>query len=278
MLATEIMSYFGGLKAYAVEGLGHDQLDVGSMVDVQEALDRHRPAVVVNTAAMHVEDCEDDPQKAWVVNTLGARNLAVACTSIGATIVHISTGGLFGDEIREYHEYDPVELKTSYAKSKWRGEEEVRRSCENHYVLRLGWLYGGDIEHTKNFVAARYRECQKNIIVESANDKFGSPTYTGDVARWICYLLDSHKFGLYHISNSGGCSRAEYVGRIIQEFGLPNQIVGVDSSQFPRKADVPDCEMLTSLNLEKEGFPQLPQWEESLSRYVQSIRGRFSRL
>ena len=199
--------------------------------------------------------------------------MARACERRGAVVVQISTGGLFGDEVRAYDEYEPVSLRTAYARSKYAGEEYVRQFCERHFILRLGWLYGGGITHRKNFVVARYREALGKSVVKSACDKHGSPTCARDVATTIHNLFETDAYGLYHVANEGGCTRAEYVRAILSAFGLDTTVEDIDSSHFPRKANIPDCEMLTSFNLGYAGVPRLAPWNEALSRYVESIKG-----
>ena len=272
MLATEISRYFAHGKDYRVVSLAHGDFEVASDRDVRSAMTAHRPDVVVNTAAVHVDDSESDPETAFRINAWAVRGLARACQEHDAAFVHVSTCGLFGDEIRAYHEYDPVALKTVYARSKHAGEEYVRSSCERHFILRLGWLYGGGVGHRKNFVVARMREGREKTSVQSAGDKHGSPTFAGDVASLIAPLVDSGQFGLYHVANGGGGTRAEYVREIFRGFGLDTPVEDVDSSHFPRKAQVPDSEMLTSMNLPFAGLPELPQWREALDRYIRSIR------
>jgi dTDP-4-dehydrorhamnose reductase len=272
MLATDVAQYLAGRNGYRVIALSRAELDVTRQQEVAAAVEAHRPYAVIHTAALHVDDCEADPRRAFGINAWATGNLARACEARGAVLVYISTGGVFGDEVRAYHEYDRVVLKTVYARSKYAGEEYVRQFCRRHFILRPGWLYGGGVLHRKNFVVARYREAARKPLMQSAGDKYGSPTYTGDAARVLLSLLESGAYGLYHVANEGGCSRVEYVRAILQAFDLANPVEAVPSSHFPRKAQVPDCEMLTSFNLGYAGLPALPPWEEALPRYVHSIR------
>lgn len=277
MLASDVAAYLSVRPGYEVVSLPHSDLDVTRADQVKSAVENYCPAIVINTAALHVEDCEEVPEKAFAINAWGVRNLARACERHGAVLVQISTGALFGNEVRAYHEYDPVILQTVYARSKYAGEECIPLYCEWYFILRLSWLYGGSVSQRKNFVAARYREAVQKQVVQSARDKYGSPTYSGDVAKVISALLESEQYGLYHVANQGGCNRAEYVRTIVQAFGLNTSVEEVDSSHFPRKARVPDCEILTSFNLGYAGLPLLPRWQESLGRYIESIREELGR-
>ena len=248
-------------------------------VSDQDAVARHvaavKPDAVINTAVVHVEPSQESPEDAFRVNAWGVRSLAVACEAVDAMLVQVSTCGLFGDDVRPYHEYDPVVLKTQYARSKHAGERYAAELCSRSLVLRPGWLFGGSPAHGHNFVAARVREARGSSekVIKSASDKHGSPTYTGDVADRLISLIEMGAIGTFHVANSGGATRAEYVRQILQSAGLNTRVEDVGSGHFPRLAPVPDCEMLTSLNLGYAGLSPLPPWQEAIDRYVASVGG-----
>src|ERR1035438_3166634 len=60
-----------------VYSLTHADIEVSSLESVADCLRSKGPEIVINTAAMHhVENCEQEPSKAYAVNAVGARNLA----------------------------------------------------------------------------------------------------------------------------------------------------------------------------------------------------------
>ena len=187
-------------------------------------------------------------------------------------MVYLSTCGLFGDERRCYSEYDPVVLKTRYAHSKFLGEEAVRRVSRRALIIRPGWLFGGIPAHRRNFVYQRYLEAKDKPVVQSVADKFGSPTYTVDLAEKMLELLAADLSGTFHVTNAGGASRYEYMKCIVEAFGLPTVVEPVDSSQFPRPAPVPASEMLANLNLQFAGLEPLGPWDEAIRRYVTTLK------
>ncbi len=276
MLATDFIEFLRAQGGFELFAPAHAELDITDKNSVNEAIASFRPDVVINTPCLHVEPCEGDPSRAFAINGWGPRLLARASERYGATLVQISTCGLFGDEIRAYHEYDDVVLKTVYARSKYAGEQFVSQFCEHHFIVRLGWLYGGQPYHARNFIVARYREAVKRGVMQSAGDKYGTPTYTSDAAQAILRLLETEEYGLYHVANRGGCSRAGYVSAILEAFQLGIAVEEVSSRHFPRQADVPDCEILTTYNLDFAGFPALPPWDEALAGYVDKIRHHLS--
>lgn len=273
MLATDLTAQVSRSGRYEVHPLSREELDVSNAVQVTQAVENLKPDAVIHTASLHVDRCEENPVDAFRVNTWATRTLARACQRYNAALVYISTCGLFGDEHKAYTEYDPVVLKTIYAHSKHEGEVFVRQFCERHFIVRPGWLFGGGIHHAKNFVVRRYEEARKVSVIRSVFDKHGSPTYTADLALSITGLLETDEYGIYHLANQGGCSRAAYVRHIIKCFGLSTVVEEVDSSHYPRRADVPDCETLEGLNIQFLGLPTLPPWEEAIKYYVHTIKG-----
>jgi dTDP-4-dehydrorhamnose reductase len=246
----------------------HQELDVLDCVRLKKAISSFRPNYVFHTAALHVDACEKNPEEAFRLNAWATKQIARFCSEFNARLIYISSCGYFGDEKKYYSEYEPVVLKTAYARSKYQGEVLALKECRATFAIRPGWLFGGSIRHKKNFVYQRYLEAQKSPIIKSASDKFGCPTLVDDLVTKIDEVIDREEYGVYHITNSGGGSRFEYVKKILECCGLKTEVAPVESKNFPRKADVPSCELLHNWNLKYLGLSPLPYWEDAIARYV----------
>ncbi|MFA5034362.1 MAG: NAD(P)-dependent oxidoreductase [Candidatus Margulisiibacteriota bacterium] len=267
MLATALESYYRANGA-EVKAPTHAELDVMDGKAVADALAAFKPDYVFHTACLHVDASENDPELAYKLNSWSSAKLARACAKQKTELIYISSCGYFGDEVKPYSEYDPVVLKTVYARSKYEGEVLALRENPRTYAIRPGWLFGGSVKHKKNFVYQRYLEAQKAPVLKSAGDKFGTPTLVEDLVPKIDEIIKTGETGLYHVTNSGGGSRADYVRQIVNSCGLKTTVEAVDSSAFPRKANVPNCEILHNWNLKYLGLAPLPAWEEAIERYV----------
>lgn len=272
MLAGRLDKTFAN-AGWRVHRLNRAELDITDESAVFACVQGLRPTAVVNTAAMLVEPCEANPKAAFHVNAWGVRNLARACEKLGTQLVQISTSGVFGDDVRPFNEFEPVVNKTRYAASKYAGECFAREWCNKHVILRLGWLYGGGLDGRKDFITARLAEAAGTPLLQSAGDKFGCPTNADDVAGTLLFLLQEKVYGLFHCANEAEtpCSRADYVEAILRNAKTSAQVERTDSSSFPRTANVPDCEWITSYALEYAGFAPLPHWQESLARYMKQL-------
>ncbi len=270
MLASVIEEYYDK-KGCRVLAPAHRELDALDQAALKQAIVNFKPAFVFHTAALHVDACEENPELAFKLNSWASGNLARICSEFDAALVYISSCGYFADEIKYYSEYDPVLLKTVYARSKYQGEALALQECKNTFAIRPGWLFGGSIRHKKNFVFQRYQEALKSPEIKSARDRFGCPTLVDDLVKKIDEILESGLPGIYHATNGGGCSRAEYVRKIIKSCRLKSEVLPVDSSNFPRKADVPASELLHNWNLKFLGLNPLPNWEGAVERYAKAM-------
>jgi dTDP-4-dehydrorhamnose reductase len=271
MLASDLARVWE-TSGYEVIGLSHAQLDVTLAGQVRETLEQVRPEVLIYTPGLGVDSCQQAPESGYRLHTWAAGMVARQCQRIGATFVYISTCGLFGDELKFYSEYDPVHLKTHYARSKCLGEQQAVQVCERTFIIRPGWLFGGDPSHQRNFVYQRFQEARRERVVRSAGDKFGSPTSTRELSAKILQVIESEEFGLYHVTNSGCASRYDYVKCIVEAFGLDTAVEPVDSSSFPRPAPVPDCELLDNLNLKFLNLEPMEPWQDAIHRYVATLK------
>ena len=272
MFASDFISEVSLKNDYEIIALSREKLDITNIGNVQETIMYYKPQYVIHSAALtNVDFCESNYEKAYNINVIGTKNIAIWTQKVGAKLVYISSCGLFGDTIKEYCEADDVVLKTKYATSKYLGEEKVKNESSKYFIIRPGWLFGGNINHKKNFVYNRYLEAKGSKVIKSAIDKYGCPTYTKHLSGKIVEIMDTDLFGVYHITNSGSCNRFEYVKSIIDCFGLKTDVLGVNSDEFIRSAPVPNCEILKNENIINNGFGLLPDWENAIEEYIYYI-------
>ena len=270
LLGSDLCLYLSHDSKYNVIPTTRDSMDITDFNRICEVLDNSKPDVVIHTAAeTNVDLCEQDPDHAFLVNTLSTKFIAIACEKLSIPMVFISTCGLFdGKKDGNYNEYDSPNPLTIYAKSKYEAEKAIQSICPRHFIIRVGWLFGGNVNHKKNFIANRWSESKSKTEILSANDKFGSPTYSMDVAKKIMVIVQSGIYGTYHVANKGKCSRYEYVSKIVQLFGVDVNVKPVDSSNFPRSAPVPDSEAIENYNLKLMGKDDLRTWDKALEDYI----------
>ena len=232
-----------------------------------------RPQIVVNTAAMHhVEQCEHDPAKAFAVNAIGARNVALAAEDIGAMVFHISTDYVFdGGKETPYNEGDCPKPLNVYGNSKLAGEYFVRTVARKHFVLRTSGLYGRAACRAKgrNFVQLMLKLAQDRPELRVVDNERVTPTFTPDVAAQIVALRDSDAYGLYHATAESSCSWYEFAREI---FTLTRQNVNLQvagPNEFPAKVPRPLYSVLENSGLKAIGLNQFRSWRDSLREYLE---------
>ena len=263
-LGTELMKV---LEGYEVHGFNKDQLDITNPNNVRECMENIEPDVVIHCAAYtNVDGCESNVDLAYKINASGAGYVATECLKIGAAMVYVSTDYIFnGKKGQPYYEFDKPNPINTYGKTKLAGEEIVRSTLKRHYIARTAWLYG---TQGKNFVKTMLQlaETQKNINV--VNDQTGSPTNVLDLARAIKLLIESKKYGTYHVTNSGSCTWYEFAKKIFELRGIEIEVNPLTTDQLDRPAKRPKNSVLKNFNLEANLKYSTRSWEEALKEYL----------
>src|SRR4030042_6111452 len=126
--------------------LNQPDIEITDLQSVKTALYKHKPDVIINTAAfVRVDDCETEIDTAYRINALGAANVAVVAEKLNARLVHLSTDYVFGgDEEKKtpYTESDKPDPINVYGKSKLAGEEHVKKLCNKYFIIRTSGLFG----------------------------------------------------------------------------------------------------------------------------------------
>jgi len=260
-----------------VVALAHSDIEIADRDSVFAALRGLRPRIVVNTAAMHhVDNCEREPEKAFAVNAVGARNLAFAARDIGALLIHVSTDYVFdGAKTSPYLETDCPRPLNVYGNSKLAGEHFVECVAERYFVVRTSGLYGKAPCRAKggrNFVELMLKLGRERGEVRVVDDERVSPTNTRELARQIVALSRSDAYGLYHATAESSCSWHEFAQTI---FALAQTQVNVkvaSPDEFPAKTPRPKYSVLENRALKLAGLNTLGTWEEGLCDYLGASR------
>ena len=233
-----------------------------------------RPKIGLHLVAeTDVDICETDPEHAQKVNVKGAENTAMACKSVGAIMVYISTGYVFNGKGRQAHtEYDATGPVNVYGKSKLEGELRVKDILKEHYIFRADWMIGGGQHKDKKFSGKVIEMCGKNIDIKAVDDMFSTPTFALDFLNGINSLVGRIDFGTYHLANKGVCSRYEMAIEIARLIGSRSKITPVSSSEFTAAALRAQSTGLWNYKLDLLGVNPMPFWKDSLEKYVKEWR------
>lgn len=256
---------------YEILATDIEEMDVRNRALVRKTVLYFAPQIVVHLAALtDVDECERDPDAAFRTNTIGTQHVALACQEIGADMVYVSTMGVFdGRKATPYTEFDTPNPQNVYGQSKYQGERIVQHLLPQSYIVRASWMFGGGPKD-KKFVAKILDLAHVHTEILAVNDKFGSPTYTVDLAGGILRLIDSELYGLYHAVNAGGnVSRFELAGDILRCAGIMNcNVVSVSSAEFPLAAPRVRMEAARNYHMDLVGLEPMRDWRAALCEYM----------
>jgi len=254
---------------FDVVALGIQDLDVRDIA-ARDAVAALRPDVVINCAAItDVDGCETDPDEAFAVNALGARNVALGAAAAGSALVQVSTDYVFdGKKGEAYWEFDLPCPINAYGASKLQGERLASAVCRRVYVARSAWLYGLG---GNNFVSRILALAASRPSLTIVDNEFGSPTFCDDLADALLALVGTGAYGTYHLVGDGVCSRYHFARTILDHAGLADYpLTPVD--HFPRAARPPAYAPLRNFAAARLGI-RLDPWQDGFSRFVE--RGGF---
>lgn len=239
-------------------------VSVGESAAVNRFADLHHPDVIINCAGLtDLAACESEPEQAYKVNALGARNLAVAARRIDAKLIQISTDDVFdGTGTTALCEFDEPRPTAVYGKSKYAGEKLVRELTDKHVIVRSSWLYGAG---TYDFVDQVLDCAAKGEPVRLPGDEISSPTSADALAGFIAYLIGAREYGLYHASCEGMCSRSEFAREILRLSGRAD--VPVESTEQGQSLR-PKFTLLDNMMMRMTGIYQMPDWKDALADYL----------
>jgi len=228
-----------------------------------------QPDVVINAAAWtNVDGAEANPDATYTANALGPQYLAEGCRRCGAQLVQISTNEVFaGEPGRVYREYDQPAPSTVYARSKFAGELAARQVLDRVYIIRVAWLFGpGGANFPSKIMAAADKMGALRIVA----DEMGNPTYAPDVAAALLQLVETGRYGIYHLVNDGQASRFEFAQAVLQLNGRGHiPLTPIAHTEWPRPAPPPLHAILINQAASALGI-RLRPWQAALAEYSKS--------
>jgi dTDP-4-dehydrorhamnose reductase len=271
-LGTDIVTAF--LRdGHEVFGLTHSDIELSDVDSVAKQLKGTHADVIVNTAAMHnVESCEKDPQRAFAVNALGARTLALLANDLGAKLVHISTDYVFdGTKSTPYEESDATNPLNVYGNTKLAGEYFVRATAQKHFVVRTSAIYGKNPCRAKgglNFIQLMLKLSRERSEIRVVDSEVITPTSSSELARQIVVLSRSEAYGLYHATAEGSCSWYEFAREIFAMTGTNVALKVADPTEFPMKVRRPKYSVLENRSLNGNRLNVFTPWQQGLREHL----------
>ena len=284
-IGTDIApEYSGAADGTAVVSMPYVSLDITDADAVDRVICEMKPDVVVHCAAWTAVDLaedEDKKDKVHAINADGTANIAKACKKTGSKMVYISTDYVFDGQGTtpwkpDCKDYKPLNV---YGQSKLDGELAVSSTLDNYFIVRIAWVFG---KNGKNFIKTMLNVAKTHSTLKVVNDQIGTPTYTFDLARLLVDMIETDKYGYYHVTNEGGyISWYDFTKEIFRQatlFGRTEYsedkvtVLPVTTAEYGlSKAARPFNSRLDKSKLVENGFTPLPTWQDAVARYLKEI-------
>lgn len=259
------------LSANGHEVIGADlpETDITDETQIISLIEESMADAVIHCAAFtNVDLAETERDLCRKINVDGTLNIARACRKQGIKMLYISTDYVFSGEGEDAFETDSLKAPCNfYGESKLAGEIAVTENCNKYFIVRISWVFG---ENGKNFVKTMLRLSKERDTLTVVCDQVGSPTYTKDLSKLLCNMIETEKYGVYHATNEGYCSWAEFASKIMELSCAETKIVPIPSSEYKSAAVRPANSRLSKKSLDENEFDRLPTWEDALKRYLLS--------
>ena len=252
-------------------------LDITNIENCESVFFKIKPDYCINAAAYTaVDKAESELEKAYLINVVGARNVAEVCKQNSTVLLHISTDFVFdGDfsklspraQSRGYSENDIPNPTGVYGQTKLDGEKAIQAVFENYYIIRTSWVYS---QFGNNFMKTMLRLASERDSISVVNDQIGTPTNAVDLAESLLKIVTSNfqlpasNYGIYNFSNEGQCSWHDFAKKIFEINNITINLQAIPTSRFPTLANRPAYSVLDKTKIKTTFGITIKKWEESL--------------
>jgi len=259
-------------------------LDITNLESCQAVFFKTKPNYCINAAAYTaVDKAESEPEKAHLINVIGAKNLAAVCKEYSTVLLHISTDFVFDGDFskllpralpkhreRGYSEEDIPNPTGVYGQTKLDGEKAIQEVFENYYIIRTSWVYS---QFGNNFMKTMLRLASERDSISVVNDQIGTPTNAVDLAEALIQIIltdnrqpTTDNFGIYNFSNEGQCSWYDFAKEIFKINNIEIDLKPIPTSSFPTPAKRPKYSVLDKTKIKSTFGLEIKNWELSLKR------------
>ncbi|HZH62345.1 MAG TPA: dTDP-4-dehydrorhamnose reductase [Metabacillus sp.] len=260
-------------QGFDMVGIGSRDLNIVDGYSVSKFVKEINPDAIIHCAAFTaVDKAEDDKENCWDINVNGTINLVNWAKEIKAKFMYISTDYVFdGLGERPFSETDAPNPAGFYGLTKLEGEKVVQSLLTEWFIVRISWAFG---MNGKNFVKTMLQLADSRKEIHVVGDQVGSPTYTFELSRLLLDMIKTDKYGIYHATNEGFCSWAEFAEEIFRLTKKSVKVNTITTEEYSARAVRPRNSRMLKNKLIEKGFKPLPNWQDSLVHFLNALKTR----
>ena len=252
-------------------------LDITSKENCKLVFTKFKPDYCINAAAYTaVDKAESEPEKAHLINVIGAKNLAEVCKEFATILLHVSTDFVFDGTstvlsvANGYTEEDLPNPTGVYGQTKLDGEKAIQETFDNYFIIRTSWVYS---QFGNNFMKTMLRLASERDGLSVVSDQIGTPTNAVDLAEVLLKIILTDKrqqttdnYGIYNFSNEGQCSWYDFAKKIFEVNNISINLQPIPTSAYPTPAKRPAYSVLDKSKIKRVFGVEVKNWEESLKK------------
>ncbi|MCB9456199.1 MAG: dTDP-4-dehydrorhamnose reductase [Anaerolineaceae bacterium] len=280
IVVTGAAGRMGGQLVEVLNARGHEVSGVDIVGDQVETLDitdfaatrdfitARKPDIVIHPAAWtDVDGCARDPERAVLVNGFGTQHIALGAAAAGAAVLYISSNEVFdGTASQPYREYDMTHPINPYGYSKWVGERALADINPRHYIVRTAWVFahGG-----KNFIQAILGAAAAGKRLRIVANEVANPTYNDDLVDALALLIETERYGIYHLTNEGYCSRYAFARYFLDKAGYADVPAEPIAGQEWQRLSTPPVYASLANHAGRHIGITLRPWQEAVDAFLE---------
>lgn len=262
-------------RNYDVRGFDRQALDICNSEIVERAVADTEPSAVFNAAAYNQVDlAEREPVAAYQANSLGVRNIALACRRTHSRLVHFSTDYVFDGTLgRPYVETDATHPLSAYAVSKLAGELYAQAYLDAPTIIRTCGVFGPGGRQTArgNFVETMLRLAREGKPIRVVADFIASPTFAPALAGRSIDILERGAEGTFHIGGGEPVSWFDFARLIFEKAGIAADLTPASGNEHATPARRPKFSALDNSRMHARGVAAMPPLAEAVQKYMKAL-------
>lgn len=269
-LGYDLKKMFDSLKIEYI-ATDYQELDITDNKSLEEFFDKNKGFThIINCAAYNDVDKAETDEKVKLLNITAPYKLAEFAKKIDAVYVTYSTDFVFDGQKKEpYTEEDIPNPLSEYGKSKYEGEKSVLKTYEKSFVIRTSWVFG-IANNNFNKQVINWSKSRDNLNI--VDDQVSVPTYSRDLAEISWKLIQTEKYGLYHISNEGIASKYDQAKYVLEKIGWKGILGTAKTKDFNLPAKRAEYSKLSSAKVENLLGEKIPAWQSGIDRFLEEMK------
>jgi len=267
-LGKEFVGYF---QSKNIDFVAHDidSLDITDKKAVLDVVNDTKIDVIINCAAYNnVDEAEKGDSFVYDINANALKYISVIAKEKNILLVHYSSDYVFdGEKNQPYVETDPTNPLNEYGKSKLLGEQYIVESGCKNLIFRTSWVTG---QGSQNFLYKLRSWVKEKEVLQIVNDEVSVPTFTFDIVKVTIEAIEKGVRGLYHLTNTGWCSRYELAKEFFKEEQITIEPVSIVT--FKVVAKRPVYSKMCNEKISKDLGLEIPKWQKSLEKYKETLK------